>query len=89
MDTQTETGRTKNRSVPRYGRDKAVHPFGWGKSLHDGRGLTKEINFARLWMKSSVDVNGQVLIVILWQRNVGEFLRYPLRDSRKEEKVGG
>ena len=37
-DTQTETGRTKTDPVPRYGRDKAVHPFGWGKSLHDGRG---------------------------------------------------
>ena len=30
-DTQTETGRTKTDPVPRYGRDKAVHPFWMGK----------------------------------------------------------
>ncbi len=24
--------------VPRYGRDREVLPFGWGKPLHDGRG---------------------------------------------------
>lgn len=44
---QNERNRTTNQKyssmkaenpVPRYGRDKAVHPFGWGKSLHDGRG---------------------------------------------------
>ena len=37
-DTQTETGRTKTDPVPRYGRDREVLPFGWGKPLHDGRG---------------------------------------------------
>ena len=31
-------GEPKQIQVPRYGRDREVLPFGWGKPLHDGRG---------------------------------------------------
>lgn len=36
--SQTEEGRTKNNPFPGSGRDRKVLPFGWGMSLHDGRG---------------------------------------------------
>ena len=37
-DTQTEEGRTENNPFPGSGREGEVLPFGWRKSLHDGRG---------------------------------------------------
>lgn len=33
-----EEGRTKNNPFPGSGRDREILPFGWGMSLHDGRG---------------------------------------------------
>jgi len=90
-DTQTETGRTKTDPVPRYRRDREVLPFGWGKSLHDGRGRNERdwdlplcgrkaggCEWAGLGDRGIPLADGT-------QGNSG----VSLRDSRKEEKVGG
>ena len=84
-------GELKTDPFPRYGRVGAVLPFGWGKSLHDGRGRNERDWDLPLCGRKAGRCewaglgNRGIPLADGTQRDSG----VSLRDSRKEEKVGG